>query len=190
MKKILFPCAVAGAILALASCGNTKLAQEEARNHELDDSLRVALANSDSLFTLLYDVTVGMDQITALEQLIEAPINAENTSGRARLRQQMEAIQRGLQDRRHRIEALERQLAAGNSASQARLNEQIARLRQQINKQAATVEELRQSLEAANIHIDRLDYTIDSLNLTNDSLRTAREAAEQALSDAIDEINT
>ncbi|MDE5901215.1 MAG: hypothetical protein K2H33_07665 [Muribaculaceae bacterium] len=189
MKKLLFAAASAAAVIELSSCGNTKLQQEEARNHELDDSLRTALANSDSLFTLLYDVTVGMDQITALEQLVEAPINQENASGRERLRQQMEAIQRGLQDRRHRIDALERQLAQSNSAAQEKLNRQIAQLRQQIDKQTATVAELRQSLEAANIHIAALDDTIDSLHSSNDSLKAGINQAEQALTDAIDELN-
>lgn len=190
MKKILSTIAACAAVVMLASCGNTKLQQEEARNHELDDSLRVALANSDSLFSLLYDVTVGMDQITALEQLIEAPVNAENASGRDRLRAQMEAIQRGLQDRRHRIEALEKQLASSNSAAQARLTTQLNQLRSQMDKQTATVEELRQSLAAANIQIERMDLTIDSLNTHNDSLRTANERTAQALNEAIDEINT
>lgn len=190
MKKLLFAAASAAAVIAFASCGNTKLQQEEARNHELDDSLRTALANSDSLFSLLYDVTVGMDQITALEQLMEAPINQENVSGRERLRQQMEAIQRGLQERRHRIEALERQLAQSNSAAQEKFNSQIALLRQQMDKQAATVTELRESLEAANIHIAALDETIDSLHSSNDSLKAGKAEAEQALTDAIDELNS
>lgn len=189
MKKLLFAAASAALAIAFASCGNTRLQQEEARNHELDDSLRTALANSDSLFSLLYDVTVGMDQITALEQLVEAPINQENASGRERLRQQMEAIQRGLQDRRHRIEALERQLAQGNSAAQEKLNRQIAQLREQMDKQMATADELRKNLEAANIHIAKLDETIDSLHSTNDSLQAGISQAEQALTDAIDELN-
>lgn len=190
MKKILIAVASAAlALIAASSCGNTKLQQEEARNHELDDSLRVALANSDSLFSLLYDVTVGMDQITALEQLMGAPINQENASGREKLRQQMEAIQRGLQERRHRIDELEKQLATSNSAAQERLNRQIAQLRQQMDKQASTVAELRASLEAANIHIEQLDYTIDSLNVTNDSLKSVNRSTEKALNEAIDEIN-
>ncbi len=190
MKKLLIAVASTTAAVLLAACGNTKLQQEEARNHELDDSLRTALANSDSLFSLLYDVTVGMDQITALEQLVDAPINQENASGRERLRQQMEAIQRGLQDRRHRIEQLEKQLAAGNSAAQERLKQQINRLREQMDKQSATVEELRQSLEAANIHIAALDNTIDSLNTSNESLKAGLTQAESALTDAIDELNS
>lgn len=189
MKKLLIAVASSTIALLMASCGNTKLQQEEARNHELDDSLRTALANSDSLFSLLYDVTVGMDQITTLEQLIDAPINQENASGRDKLRQQMEAIQRGLQDRRHRIDALEKQLAASNSAEQQRLNRQINQLREQIDKQTTTVAELRQSLEAANIHIAALDETIDSLHVTNDSLKSGLNQAEQALTNAIDELN-
>lgn len=189
MKKLLYAVTAVTAAILFAACGNTKLQQEEARNHELDDSLRTALANSDSLFSLLYDVTVGMDQITALEQLVDAPINQENASGREKLRQQMEAIQRGLQDRRHRIEELEKQLAAGNSAEANRLRTQINQLREQMDKQAATVAELRQSLEAANIHIETLDNTIDSLNVSNDSLKTGMAQAQQALTEAIDEIN-
>ncbi len=150
----------------------------------------MALANSDSLFSLLYDVTVGMDQITHLEQLLNAPINRENASTRDRLRLEMEAIQKGLQQRRRRIAELEAQLANSSASNNAKLNKQIAQLREQLDKQTATAAELRKSLEAANIHIETLDATIDSLGSALDTITAAREKSDQELAKAIDELNT
>lgn len=190
MKKLLPIVSGAAIALAIVSCGNTKLSEEQARNNRLDDSLRVALANSDSLFYLLYDVTVGMDQITHLEQLLNAPINRENASTRDRLRLEMEAIQKGLQQRRRRIAELEAQLANSSASNNAKLNKQIAQLREQLDKQTATAAELRKSLAAANIHIETLDATIDSLGSALDTITAAREKSDQELAKAIDELNT
>lgn len=190
MKKIHIVLAGLAAALAVTSCGNNKLSEEQARNNRLDDSLRVALANSDSLFSLLYDVTVGMDQIAQLEQLVSAPINAESASSRDRLRLEMEAIQQGLQQRRRRIAELEAQLQKAGNANNEKLSRQIAQLREQLEKQVNTANSLRRQLEAANIHIDSLGAALDSLGTVNDSISAARARSEKQLADAIDELNT
>lgn len=190
MKKILSTAALAAILLAGAtSCGNTKLSQEDERNHRLDDSLKVALANADSLFSLLYDVTAGMDQITRLEGLMGSELNNENATARENLAKQMEAVQRGLIDRRKRIEELEAKLAATNGGS-AKMKHQMDILRRQIDEQASAVSDLRAQLEAANIHIQALDSTIVSLNSTVDTVTAQRDKTEQELQATIAELNT
>lgn len=52
----------------LTACDGGKLKQAESENAVLDDSLRVALANQDSLLVLLNDITDGMNQIKDLEK--------------------------------------------------------------------------------------------------------------------------
>lgn len=188
MKRIFSVMALGALVLAGTSCGNTKLSEEEARNHRLDDSLRVALANADSLFSLLYDVTAGMEQITRLEKLMGAEINTESTTARDNLARQMEAIQQGLISRRKRIEELEAQLAKGSGDS-GRLRQQITMLREQIDAQAATVADLQTQLEKANIHIATLDSTITTLNTTVDTISAGRAKAEQELKSTISDLN-
>lgn len=188
MKKIMTFAALIAAMMTVNSCGNTKLTEEEARNHRLDDSLKVALSNADSLFSLLYDVTAGMEQITRLEKLMGTEINSESTTARESLAKQMEAIQRGLIDRRKRIEELEAQLANNNGAS-AKFKQQMEILRAQIDSQAATVADLQQQLENAHIHIASLDSTITSLNSTVDTISAARQKTQEELDKTISDLN-
>lgn len=188
MKKISLAAALIAALLSFNSCGNKRLSEEEARNHRLDDSLEVALASADSLFALLYDVTAGMEQITHLEKLVGTEITTESATARENIAKQMEAIQRGLIERRKRIEDLEAQLAQNKSAS-AKVRQQIEILRQQIDSQAATVASLRKQLEDANIHIESLESTIAGLNNTVDTINAARQQTEEELQQTVADLN-
>ena len=188
MKNFSLAAALLAAIFTFNSCGNKKLDEAEARNHRLDDSLEVALANADSLFSLLYDVTVGMEQVTRLEKLVGTEITTESPTARESIAKQMEAIQRGLAQRRKRIEELEAQIARNNGAS-AKFRQQIEVLRQQIDSQASTVASLQQQLEEANIHIADLESTIEGLNNTVDTINAARQQTQEELNTAISDLN-
>lgn len=189
MKKLLLSSSVIAALFTLAACGNNKLAQEQAHSERLDDSLRTALATSDSLFSLLYDVTVGMDQISRLENIVSGEVSPESGSARESITAQMATIQQGLSERRKRIEELERKLANSNG-SNAKLQQQIAALREQIDAQAENVRQLQARLEAANIHIAGLDSTITSLNKTVDNLNQNREELNTEIKDLNNTYNT
>ncbi len=180
--------ALIAALMTFNACGNKKLSEEEARNHRLDDSLEVALASADSLFALLYDVTAGMDQITRLEKLVGTEVTAESATARDNIAKQMEAIQKGLMERRKRIEELEAQLSKSNGMS-AKFRQQIEILRSQIDSQAATVATLQQQLESANIHIASLETEISGLNQTVDTINAARKQTEAELNSAISDLN-
>ena len=188
MKKFSFAAAFLAALFTFNSCGNKKLDEAEARNHRLDDSLEVALANADSLFSLLYDVTIGMEQVTRLEKLVGTEINTESTTARESITKQMEAIQRGLMERRKRIEELEAQIAQNKGIS-AKYRQQIEVLRQQIDSQAAAVANLQQQLMEANIHIETLENTIEGLNNTVDTINAARQQTQDELDSAISNLN-
>lgn len=189
MKKILIMIAAALAMVGAASCGNSKLTEEQERTHRLDDSLQVALANSDSLFSLLYDVTTGMEQITQLERLMSTEIGTESTSARQSIAAQMAAIQQGLIDRRKRIEELEKKLGA-SAGENTKLRTQLTALREQIEKQAATVADLTSQLEHANIKIQNLSVTIDSLHTTVDTMSQAAARTQAQLSQAVEDLNS
>lgn len=188
MKKYAMAAALFAALLSFNSCGNKKLSEEEARNHRLDDSLEVALASADSLFALLYDVTAGMEQITRLEQLVGTEVTSESSTARESIAKQMEAIQRGLIERRKRIEDLEKQLA-NNKGVSAKYRQQIEILRSQIDSQAATVASLQKQLEDANIHIASLETEITNLTGAVDTINAARQKTEAELNSAISDLN-
>ncbi len=188
MKKFSLAAALLAALFTFNSCGSKKLDDAEARNHRLDDSLEVALANADSLFSLLYDVTIGMEQVTRLEKLVGTELNTESTTARENITKQMEAIQRGLMERRKRIEELEAQLAQNKGVS-AKYRQQIEVLRQQIDSQAAAVANLQQQLMEANIHIEALENTIEGLTNTVDTINAARQQTQDELDSAISNLN-
>lgn len=188
MKKFSLAAAFLAALFTFNSCGSKKLDEAEARNHRLDDSLEVALANADSLFSLLYDVTIGMEQVTRLEKLVGTEMNTESTTARESITKQMEAIQRGLMERRKRIEELEAQIAQNKGVS-AKYRQQIEVLRQQIDSQAAAVANLQQQLMEANIHIETLENTIEGLTNTVDTINAARQQTQDELDSAISSLN-
>jgi seryl-tRNA synthetase len=188
MKRILYLVASGALLLPVAACNNSKLAEAQEENQQLDDSLHVALENADSLFSILYDVTTGMEQITRLEHLLQGSIDSESPTARQTIQEQMNVIQRGLMERRQRIEELEKQLAGSKGAS-AKLRRQIAQLREQINNQAATVASLHEQLEAANFHIAQLDSTITDLHSTVDTITGQRDRTRKELDKAVDDLN-
>ncbi|MDE6535574.1 MAG: hypothetical protein K2K82_06135 [Muribaculaceae bacterium] len=190
MKTYAIAAALIAALLPIQSCGNKQLSEAEGETPKakLDDSLQVALANADSLFAMLYDVTVGMEQITRLEKLVGPDVNIESETARENIAKQMEAIQRGLAERRKRIEELERQLANNKGASE-KFRQQIEILRSQIDSQAATVASLQKQLESANIHIATLEGEISNLNAGVDSINAVQRQTEAELNAAISDLN-
>lgn len=188
MKKILIAVAALGGIVAATSCGNTKFNQEQEENHRLSDSLQTALNNADSMFSILYDVTTGLEQISQLEHLLNGSVNAEDPSARHSIEEQMAIIQKGLIDRRKRIEELESQLKANNGAN-SKLKTQIAALRSQIDEQAKTVADLTERLTAANFRIEILTDSVSGLMATVDTISAEKAQVEEQRNQAIDDLN-
>lgn len=179
-------------ICGAASCSNSQkqIEEQQAEIEEKSDSLRVALDTSNELYQLLYDMSAGMEQITALENLLKTPVgDGESVTNRDHIREQMEAIQQGLAERRQRIEQLEQQLRQQKGAT-SQVKKQIAQLREQIDRQAETVESLRSQLEAANIQIDSLGRTINTLHNTVDTISASRDRKEAERKAAVDELHT
>ena len=93
MKKIALLSIVASFLLI--SCNGDKLKQAEDRNIILGDSLQVALAYQDSLFSLLNDINDGMEQIKAMENILSnsGNLNGEQISQKDKIANDIQAIQ-------------------------------------------------------------------------------------------------
>ncbi len=192
MRKI-FPVITATLLLIVAQgCGGKSEQAPADGTPSADataDSLRAALANADSMYALLYDVTVGLDQIARLEHLLQTEINNEDPTTRTDIMQQMQAIQRGLAERRQRIAELEdklRRSAGDNAALHARIND----LRTQVDNQAAHVRELTDRLARANFRIGELQDSIAGLTASVDSIAMQQADTEQELTRTLGELNT
>lgn len=190
MKKLVSFVAVS-LLVGATACNSGKLQETQAENTRLDDSLRVALANQDSLFSLLNDITSGMDQIKDLEKILSSSTNlgGETQSRKEAIRNDMISIQKALQERRERLTELESKLSQSNSYNST-LRKTIDNLKANISEQSATIESLRKDLNSANIQIEKLDFAVDSLTAKVDTISAARAATEQQLTEATNEMNT
>lgn len=188
MKKIFIAIIALGGMMAAVSCGNSKLNQEQEKNYRLNDSLQQALNNADSMFSILYDVTTGLEQISQLEHLINGTVNAEDPSARHSIEEQMSIIQKGLIERRKRIEELEGKLKDNNGAN-GKLKSQITALRSQIDEQAAAVADLTERLQAANFRIETLTDSVTGLQAAVDTIAAEKNQVEGELNQAISELN-
>ena len=178
MKRTLSISLIAFAILA--SCGGEKQSQPttEETLSMTQAELAQAVADQDSLLSLMNDISDGMAKIKELENILTTPdLNAETPDKRQEIKDDMVSIQQELQSRRERLDALEKKLRKSQNQN-ATLQKSIETLRAQIDEQTQTITSLRESLAAANIHIENLTRDVDSLNSTVAIVSQAREEAE------------
>ncbi len=189
MKKIVS--IVALGMLVLTACNGGKVKQLEDAKIMTDDSLRVALANQDSLLSLLNDITDGMNQIKDLEKILTntSDLTAESQSRKDQIKNDMIAIQQALQERRQRLADLENKLK-NSQGYNITLQRTIDNLKAEIANQETTISTLRNDLAVAKIQIADLGTKVDSLNVTVASVTEEKVRAEEATTTAVNELNT
>ncbi|MDE6152602.1 MAG: hypothetical protein K2G21_00440 [Muribaculaceae bacterium] len=181
------------ALTILASCGGEKQKQPSAEEtlQLTQAELAQAVADQDSLLTLMNDISAGMNQIKELENILATPagINSETPDKRQQIRDDIAAIQKELQSRRDRLDALESKLRKSQNQNST-LQKSIETLRAQIDDQDKTIAGLRTSLANANTHIETLTRNVDSLNSTVAIVTQAREEVENQNNDLNNELAT
>ena len=192
MKKFLFLSIVV--IALITGCDSNKSASnstDESTVPTTADSLRIALANQDSLLALVNDISADMASIKEMENILSNPsgLNGEAPSARQKIKDDIEAIQATLQQRRERMEELERKLRT-STANNKILQTTIETLKQQINEQEGTIASLQEQLGNAMTTIGTLEKKVDNLNETLSAVNEAKEQAEQKNVQLTDEINT
>ena len=188
MKKYVI--LIATGLLCMTACNEGKLKIAEARNVQLDDSLQTALANQDSLFILLNDITDGMTQIKAMEKILNSGnLSSETASRKDQIKSDMAAIQQALQQRRQRLADWKKKLSTSQQYSTT-LKRTIDNLKAEIAQQEASISTLRNDLQAAKIQVADLSRSIDSLSTTVIEERQATELAQQEAQSVTNELNT
>jgi len=189
MKKIAY-LMIAGIVLA-TSCQQKKEQTSDFDVPTTSDSLRIALADQDSLLSLMNDVAEGMQQIKQMENILSSTsdFSAESRDKRKQIRNDMLIIQQALQTNRDKLAELEKKLQS-SSANNATLKKSIQTLKQQIADQEGTIETLRNDLANANIHIERLTANVDSLTTKVTDVEAAKAQVEQEATTLNNELNT
>lgn len=188
MKKVFLFMAVG--MLALSACQNKNVSEVEDGTPTTADSLKIALANQDSLLVLMNDVAEGMSQIKQMENILSSTgdLSAESRDKRQQIRNDMLLIQQTLQMRRDRLEELEKKLQ-NSSGNNSTLQKSIQTLKKQIADQESTIESLRAELANANINIQRLTANVDSLNTEVANANAAKTQVEEEAATLTNELN-
>lgn len=192
MKKTL----LAGLTLALVlgACSKKDETDEQHQQAIADASkveLQNAVADRDQLFLLVNEISQGMDQIKALENIltVNANVSGETPSQREQIQADIAAIQQALQERREKLAELEKRLNSSNLTNN-NLRNTIATLRNQIDTQANEITALKNNLNEAQARIGELNTAVDSLNTTVTTVTEEKEQAEQQSVDLANELNT
>ncbi len=164
MKKFLI--LIVAGLLCLSACNQQKLQQAEEQNAQLNASLQESLANQDSLFSLLNEITDGMNQIKAVEQIFvtSSGMSSDTRSRKEQIKNDLQTIQMALQEHRERLAELEAKLEKSTTYS-ANLKKTIENLKSEIATQQTTISTLRGELTAAKIKIADLGDKVDSLHM-------------------------
>ena len=131
-----------------------------------------------------------MASIKGLEKILGDPssLQGESQSKRQQIRNDMAAIQATLQQRRERLDELEKKLKTTNS-NNTTLGKTIESLKSQIADQENTIGTLRENLSKANIQIADLSEKVDSLSTTVNAVTEAKDQAEEENVKLADELN-
>lgn len=190
MKRTLSISVITMAIMV--SCSGEKQSQPSAEEtlQLTQAELAQAVADQDSLLSLMNDISAGMAQIKELEHILSTTsVSDETPDSRQEIKNDIAAIQRELQARRERLDALENKLRKSQNQNST-LQKSIATLRAQIDDQDKTIASLRTSLADANIHIETLTRDVDSLNSTVAIVNQVREEVENKNNDLNNELAT
>lgn len=195
MKKLTIIAALLiAATTVFTACNNQETQQQlddaNAQNAELNDALSQAQTQQDSLVVLLTEMSDGMNQILATENIISSPnFSAEAPTKKEELRSKLESLQNALAARRDKIAELEKKLRNAGAYS-AQMEKSIETMKQQIAQQETEITKLKSSLEAANEKINTLTTENKNLTKTVETVTTEKEAAEAEAKRTADELNT
>lgn len=192
MKKILILC-ISAALLATTSCGNKEkdeqLRQAQAVAEASREELADAVADRDQLLGLVNEISTGMEQIKQLENILTVQSSSETPEQKEQIKADIAAIQKALQDRRERLEQLEKKLKNSN-LNNSKLQQTIESLNAQIDSQSAEISLLRANLDAANTRIGELDSKVDSLSTTVTNVTAQRDSTDSKNQQLTSELNT
>lgn len=178
--------------LMAMSCGRKAQPAETPSLFEASrQELAAAVEQRDQLLALVKDISVSMDQIKHLENImtVAGTQTPENPAQRSQLISDMAALKETLQRKRSQLAELEGRLENSALFSE-QLKSTIDALRAQIDAQTAEIESLRAQVSVARNAIRSLSDEVDSLNMTVAETTEHLDAARSASARLENELNT
>lgn len=152
----------------LFSCTSNKEKEEQQDLLEISKKeLATALEERDQLLSLVKEISVGLEQIKQLEDMMTMAANnpQENGARKSQILADIESLKKKIGERKERLQELETKLQ-NSTINTKNLKETIEALRLQIDSQMEEIDSLKNQLSSANTRIGSLNNTVDSLNTT------------------------
>lgn len=189
--KYLLIIATVFAVLLSSCCNKTPEKGQQSLLEASKQELATALEERDQLLCIVKEISVSMDQIRNLENImaIEGTQSLKKTNQHARLLSDMAVVKKSLKYRRERLVELESRLQESALYTDD-MKGVIKVLRNQIDRQTEEIENLRCQLLNAKEHINTLNNELDSLNTTVAIANYNLDAAQTASVRLENELNT
>ncbi len=185
-----FAVAAIAVMLTASGCSKTPQVSEdntEALKEATKEELEQAVSDRDELLSLVNDISDGLNQIKTLEGIV-AVGKAETPNQKQQIRQDIASIQEALEQRKQRLEELEKKLSSSKMYTN-KLQSTITSLKNQIEEQRKEIERLTGELASANERIGVLGNQVDSLTTTVAGVTDQRDEARRQATDLTNELN-
>lgn len=148
-----------------------------------------AIADRDSLFSLINEISEDMDEIKDYERILSTGnLNNESSSQKEKIRNDLQILKKTLQQRQQKLTELQKKLK-DSKATNTKLEKTIETLNAQIVEQQKEIETLTIALTSAKGQIIKLESDKDSLNKTISSVTAEKELVEGIAQEAISNVN-
>ena len=177
-------------MLAASGCSKTPQVSEdnaEALKEATKEELEQAVSDRDELLSLVNDISDGLNQIKTLDGIV-AVGKAETPDQKQQIRQDIASIQEALEQRKQRLEELEKKLSSSKMYTN-KLQSTITSLKNQIEEQRKEIERLTGELASANERIGALGNQVDSLTTTVAGVTDQRDEARRQATNLTNELN-
>lgn len=170
------------------ACNQNNDANSEIANAD-KEALSQAIADRDSLFSLVNDISSDIAKIKELEQIVAVSNTLNNeVSQKGEIKNDIEAIKQTLELRQEKLDELEKKLKK-SSLNNSKLEQTIKTLKEQIEQQKAEIETLTNELTNAKAQIDILEKNNDSLNIAISNVVAEKDTIEKIANQAINDVN-
>jgi chromosome segregation ATPase len=191
MRKII---AILLASMTIWSCSNDSKQNEE--QIALQDTINAnkealvkAIADRDSLFSLINDISDDMDQIKSLENILASNTwTGETSSKKEKIKNDLQILKNTLQQRQQKLNELEKKLK-DSKLTNTKLEKTIETLKSQIAEYQVEIENLNTALTSAKGQIVKLENDKDSLNKTITTVSAEKAKVEEIAEEAITNVN-
>ncbi len=175
------------AIFSIA-CNQNNNSSDEIINAN-KQALSQAIADRDSLLSLVNDITSDIAKIKDLEQIVAIKNTLNNESlQNNKIKDNIEAIKQTLELRQSKLIELEKKLKK-SQLNNSKLEETIKNLKGQIEQQKSEIEILTSELTNAKAQIETLKSDNDSLNIALNDVSAKKDTLERIADQAINNVN-